>query len=162
MPDDRRAVLEAIAYGSDQRISPTDRLKALDQLQSLPVGDEATLQMASAVSTLTTEELEADLAGMLGGVVPSFAPAPAHEHIKRETTAFDQEVERRVSQRLRDHANTTRRDDDVIEGEVVDDEPKPIPLGLLAPPGIDPDDPSLDNSHRGGRRITPRGRPARI
>ncbi len=36
MPDDRRATLEAIAYGSDERITPGDRIRALEQLGQLP------------------------------------------------------------------------------------------------------------------------------
>jgi hypothetical protein len=33
MTDDRRAVLEAIAYGDDPRLTPADRLRALEHLR---------------------------------------------------------------------------------------------------------------------------------
>jgi hypothetical protein len=33
MTDDRRAVLEALAYGSDPRIAPGDRMRALELLR---------------------------------------------------------------------------------------------------------------------------------
>jgi hypothetical protein len=36
MADDRRATLEAIAYGSDGRITPGDRIRAIEQLGMLP------------------------------------------------------------------------------------------------------------------------------
>jgi hypothetical protein len=35
MSDDRRAVLEGIAYGGDPRVTPGDRLKALQELREL-------------------------------------------------------------------------------------------------------------------------------
>lgn len=56
--DDRRAVLEAIAYGDDPRLAPTDRLRALEllgQLGAVPGG------MEGYVAGLSDEQLEQEL-----------------------------------------------------------------------------------------------------
>lgn len=46
MPDDRRAVLEGIAHGDDARITPGDRLRALEQLRQLDPSAEANALLA--------------------------------------------------------------------------------------------------------------------
>lgn len=63
MPDDRRALLEAIAYGDDPKVTPNDRLRALEMLDRLaiPEDDEA-LAIGREVAGMTDEELDQALA----------------------------------------------------------------------------------------------------
>lgn len=63
MLDDRRALLEAIAYGDDPKVTPNDRLRALEMLNALtiPEDDEA-LAIGREVAGMTDEELDQALA----------------------------------------------------------------------------------------------------
>lgn len=63
MSDDRRALLEAIAYGDDPKVTPNDRLRALEMLDRLaiPEDDEA-LAIGREVAGMTDEELDQALA----------------------------------------------------------------------------------------------------
>jgi hypothetical protein len=65
--EDRRAVLESIAYGNDARVTPGDRLRALEQLQGL----DAVAARVEAVEHLTAEE-SLELAESLAGAMPGF------------------------------------------------------------------------------------------
>ena len=40
MSDDRRAVLEALAFGDDPKLTPSDRLRGLELLREHEPGDE--------------------------------------------------------------------------------------------------------------------------
>jgi hypothetical protein len=51
--EDRRAVLESIAYGNDARVTPGDRLRALEQLRDL---DATAARVEVADDRLTPEE----------------------------------------------------------------------------------------------------------
>lgn len=55
MSDDARAVLESIAYGADERISPGDRLRAIEALGELPTPPNA------ETDGLTVEAIEAEI-----------------------------------------------------------------------------------------------------
>ena len=54
MTDDLRSTLEAIAFGADSRISPSDRIRAIEQLGQLPVPQ-------ASVERLNPEQVEAEL-----------------------------------------------------------------------------------------------------
>jgi hypothetical protein len=139
---DRRELLEAVAYSDDPSVSTSDRLRALELLDKMPDPDENAHRLVAMVQGASTEELVRDLGAMLGGVVPSFAPAPEHKHPKREGAAIDAEVERRVQQRLRERRKED--DPDVIDGEVV---AEPHQMAAL-PPGIEPGTPGFLNGSR--------------
>jgi hypothetical protein len=65
--EDRRAVLESIAYGNDARVTPGDRLRALEQLQGL----DAVAARVETVEHLTPEESLA-LTESLAASMPGF------------------------------------------------------------------------------------------
>ena len=57
--DDRRAALEAIAYGGDARITPGDRLKALEQLGTF--GGGATCPVCTAADEFVDADIDLDM-----------------------------------------------------------------------------------------------------
>lgn len=65
MNQDKRAVIEAIAFGTDARITPSDRLRALEMLSGAPEADERTLAMFADVQKLSGEALDRELAGYM-------------------------------------------------------------------------------------------------
>ena len=78
--EDLRAVLEGNAYGDDPRVTPGDRLRALDQLRHLEGDTDApTLALAREVAALTDGELDRQLAAYLVVVAspPEVSQRPA-------------------------------------------------------------------------------------
>lgn len=90
---DRRLALEAIAYGENPRITPGDRMKALEMLAATEAAGEVSLAMAKVlaeVEQLTGDELDAELAGfMAAGWQPT------------EEEVMQQEVETRFRRAVR-------------------------------------------------------------
>lgn len=139
--DDRRAVLEGIAFGSDTDVSPADRLRALELLREMERGPNAlAMKMAQEVLALTDDELDRELAGFMGQPVQ---PPPLDD------AAIERRVQARIEQLIR--AGELLRppvDDDPGEpADAVDDavpapepptEPRPADSrGIPLPPGID-------------------------
>jgi hypothetical protein len=107
--DERVAALEAIAYGDDPRISPDNRMSALDRLDRLPghgaEGSGAMMAVAADVALLSGEALDEELAGMFNPgwqEPPPPPPPPGAEQIERH-------VESRVRRALRRWAKTQDR-----------------------------------------------------
>ena len=76
MNADRTVALEAIVYGNDARISPADRIRALEMLDRLGTEHDvppAMLAFAAQVSELSGDALDAELAGMFN---PGYQPPP--------------------------------------------------------------------------------------
>jgi hypothetical protein len=63
--DDRRALLESIAFGADPSIKPGDRLRALELLDGLAVGDDE-IDFHSDLANLSGEQLDRELDAALG------------------------------------------------------------------------------------------------
>lgn len=59
MSEDTRAVLEGIAFGSDPKVTPNDRLRALEMLEKLALPEDAeALFLARQVAGMTDEQLD--------------------------------------------------------------------------------------------------------
>lgn len=89
MPEDRRAMLEALAYGEDPDLKPSDRLRALEQLHELDRASDAAVDLAHEVLSMSEEALDRELKGVLVEV-----PRPA-KHDERQ-------LERKVAERVRE------------------------------------------------------------
>lgn len=101
MSEDRRAVLEGVAYGSDPKVTPADRLRALDMLAQLPGGGAA--HDPYGLAHLTGEELDRELAGFFAGPTDAQVEAMVRHRAARlvEESQEWAEVERRVNERAR-------------------------------------------------------------
>jgi len=114
MNDDRRAALEAIAYGDDSDVRPGDRLRALELLESVP-GEQRPI--AEYVQGVSGEALDPELDALLAGTVEAALADPdrdtGYPHlvaafrraVERHTAALadvgriEAEVERRAQER---------------------------------------------------------------
>ncbi len=101
MSEDRRAVLEGVAYGSDPKVTPADRLRALDMLAQLPGGGAA--HDPYGLAHLTGEELDRELEGFFSGPTDAQVEAMVRHRAARlvEESQEWAEVERRVTERAR-------------------------------------------------------------
>jgi hypothetical protein len=61
---DRRATLEAIAYGTDARITPGDRIRALEQLASLDTKERESFSVDQLLPKPTDAVSRDDLGGL--------------------------------------------------------------------------------------------------
>lgn len=61
---ERQAALEAIAYGPDADVRPSDRLRALELLAELPPADAALLALTRDLSRLSDAALDTELDAM--------------------------------------------------------------------------------------------------
>jgi hypothetical protein len=144
----RRATLEAIAYGDDQRVTPADRLRALEQLGDVP-DDQAVLRLAAEVHQMTDAELEHDLAGfgsddlLPRADVERLVASQTRERVakvtkglrenhERREAELDAEVSRRVEEELRNKGRGPT--EEVIDGTA--EEVTDIEL-YLEPPSFD-------------------------
>jgi hypothetical protein len=94
---DERAVLEAIAFGTDARISPSDRIRAIEMLKNLGGPQSAAMaQVLAEVEELSGEALDDALAGY-------FSPGYV-EPADTDEDKIDREVKKRVRRELRRHA----------------------------------------------------------
>jgi len=101
MSEDRRAVLEGVAYGSDPKVTPADRLRALDMLAQLPGGGAA--HDPYGLAHLTGEELDRELEGFLSGPSEKVVDQMVAHRAARlvEESQEWAEVERRVNERAK-------------------------------------------------------------
>jgi hypothetical protein len=65
MTEDVRAVLEAIAFGDDGRVTPSDRLRALEHLSRMEPGQQPDGSYSSELAALEGEELDRHLDALL-------------------------------------------------------------------------------------------------
>ncbi len=143
MKDDKRAVLEGIAFGDDPKVTPADRLRALEQLRELEHGpDQATIEIAREVAAMSEAELAFEFAGFMAPIGDEAStPAMTEAEVERRVqTHIDQMVA--AGQLVRPTV-----DDDLPEpADAVDDTPMtPEPpteprlkdsRGVPLPPGV--------------------------
>ena len=141
--DDRRVVLESIAYGADPKVSPGDRLKALELLREFERADPD-------LDDLSVEQIEAELDDFYAAMVslmftdPSLTPdAERYPRTAKKLREYvEMEVDRQVGTRsLRDEERQARdrpieREPDDSEYNVEADAEAPT-RHTLAPTGID-------------------------
>lgn len=128
MSEDRRAVLEGVAYGSDPKVTPADRLRALDMLAQLPGGGAA--HDPYGLAHLSSEELDRELAGFFAGPTDAQVEVMVRHRAARllEESQEWQAQERRVSERARKlaaHAAPSAEDDVTGAADQVDGQARP-------------------------------------
>jgi hypothetical protein len=69
MPDDRRATLEAIAFGDDPGVRPADRIRALELMSEATASEGALAATAAEVAALEDDLLAAELDALAAGDV---------------------------------------------------------------------------------------------
>jgi hypothetical protein len=94
MNDDRRAALEAIAYGDDSEVRPGDRLRALELLEGVP-GEQRPI--AEYVQEVTGEALDNELDPLLAGTVEAALTNPDDTRYPALVAAFRRAVERHAA-----------------------------------------------------------------
>jgi hypothetical protein len=129
MNDERRLALEAIAYGDDQRISPSDRMKALEMLERVAPGGEMSpeqIALYRSVQELSGEALDDAVVGFYN---PGYQPQPGEdgtplpEFVEREA---ERRAKRRVRSLIRRWAKDRGEEREALpapEPEVLDPEP---------------------------------------
>jgi hypothetical protein len=119
MAEDARAVLEAIAFGDDGRVTPSDRLRALEHLSRMEPNAQPDAGYSSELAALEGEELDLHLDVLLAEQIaadvfgegkhwPTLARLVGQEVEDRagalaERLRLDQveaEIERRVEERM--------------------------------------------------------------
>ena len=98
MTDQRRAVLEAIAFGDDPQITPLDRLRACEQLDRYEGSDAPAESFWGELSGLDGEELNGQLDAVLAAEIAEdiFRARASWPHL---AALVDREVERRARTR---------------------------------------------------------------
>jgi hypothetical protein len=91
--DDRRAVLEAIAYGDDPDLRPSDRLRALELLRDYRDDEDVASLLAREVAGLGEDVAQATLDAM---VAAELAPGVDSQRWPEVAAVVDYEVRRRV------------------------------------------------------------------
>jgi hypothetical protein len=147
MTHDHRAVLEAIAFGDDQRVTPSDRLRALEHLSRID-GTEPSGTYSSELASLDGEELDrhldallaeqiaADVFGererwpVLGQLIDREVERRAELRAKQlDGAQVEAEIERRVEERRCQLATPNTRQDKADEHPVPQESP---PQGVMA------------------------------
>ncbi len=121
MNDDRRALLEALAFGDDPKVTPSDRLRALELLRAEHGG-----QGRPDFSDLTDAELDAaedaDLSAALVDLLRQELDGIEPPHLTAElfpaglpltVAALAAELQRRAEARARELADSERLDAEV-------------------------------------------------
>src|SRR4051812_13100724 len=144
--DERRALLEAVAYGTDSKISPGDRLKAVELLARYEESDRPSESFWGELSGLEGKELDGHLDAVLAEEIAAdvFGPRIAWSQL---AALLDREVERRA-RTLADQAHLdfveaeiTRRVNEERARRVVEPKPEPVGAGReSAMPSSDPSD----------------------
>jgi hypothetical protein len=146
--DDRRAVLEAIAFGDDHRVTPSDRLRALEHLARMEDSEPPNARYSSELAALEGEELDRHLDALLAEQIaadifgeakqwPTLAQLVQREIDLRVTTLakdlhvaqVEVEIEQRVEERLRQLATSAPVDEVTVEPTVPQDR---TPPGVMA------------------------------
>jgi hypothetical protein len=155
MTDDRRAVLESIAFGPDA--TPGERLKALEMLGGGPQADN---RAVFDLSGLSGKALDRELAGFFNPGVPPPGPG-RRESVARQERRASREVLRKARRLVKEYEQRVAADarrlaeQMVAEGKVVplrpaeqaeasdgreawppSDDAQPV----LPPPGVFPDE----------------------
>lgn len=148
MSEDRRAVLEAIAFGEDGRVTPSDRLRAIEHLSRLEEALPQPNTYAPELAALEGEELDRHLDALLADQIAAdiFGEAkqwPTLAHLvqteferragslaeERQLDQVEVEIERRVEERLCQLAASAPVDEVTVEPTVPQDR---TPPGVMA------------------------------
>jgi hypothetical protein len=148
MTEDVRAVLEAIAFGDDGRVTPSDRLRALEHLSRMEPGEQPDGSYSSELAALEGEELDPHLDALLAEQIaadvfgegkhwPTLARLVGQEvedrvRTRAEELHLDQveaEIERRVEERLCQVARSSPVGEAAVEPAVAQDR---TPPGVMA------------------------------
>jgi hypothetical protein len=146
MTEDVRAVLEAIAFGDDGRVTPSDRLRALEHLSRM--GQQPDGSYSSEPAALEGEELDRHLDALLAEQIAADVlgegtqwPTLAHlvqTEVERRADSLAQErqldqveveIERRVEERMSQLATSAPVDVGIVEPAVAQDR---TPPGVMA------------------------------
>lgn len=95
MTDDRRAVLEGIAFGDDPKLNPADRLRALELLAQMA---DTRRSGVYDLSHLSGEELDRELADLLEPLKTPTLRRMLAKAVQERMRHLDAEVERRASE----------------------------------------------------------------
>jgi hypothetical protein len=148
MTEDVRAVLEAIAFGDDGRVTPSDRLRALQHLSRMEPGQQPDGSYSSELAALEGEELDRHLDALLAEQIAADVlgegtqwPTLAHlvqTEVERRADSLAQErqldqveveIERRVEERMSQLATSAPVDVGIVEPAVAQDR---TPPGVMA------------------------------
>jgi hypothetical protein len=148
MTEDVRAVLEAIAFGDDGRVTPSDGLRALEHLSRMEPGQQPDASYSSELAALEGEELDRRLDALVGEQIavdlfgeakrwPVLAQLVLRE-VERRADSLAQElhldqveveIERRVDERMSQLATSAPVDEATVEPAVPQDR---TPPGVMA------------------------------
>jgi hypothetical protein len=148
MTEDVRAVLEAIAFGDDGRVTPSDRLRALEHLSRVEPGEQTEGSYSSELAALEGEELDRHLDALLAEQIaadvfgeatrwPTLAYLVGQEVEDRARTLAEElhldqveaEIERRVEERLCQRATSAPVDQATAEPTVAQERTPPGVMG---------------------------------
>jgi hypothetical protein len=146
--EDHRAVLEAIAFGDDHRVTPSDRLRALEHLARMEPGEQTEGSYSSELAALEGEELDRHLDALLAEQIAADVfgeakrwPTLAHlvgQEVEGRAEALAQllhldqvevEIERRVEERMSQLATSAPVGEATVEPTVPQDR---TPPGVMA------------------------------
>lgn len=115
--EDPRDVLRSIAYGSDPRVSPGDRVRAIEQLQGFPTPASEREQVSPELALEEVESLASAMdgflvcariaAGLEPDVKPPDDPADLREVVTLQAELIDR-LEERLAERERSLAHERR------------------------------------------------------
>jgi hypothetical protein len=148
MTEDVRAVLEAIAFGDDGRVTPSDRLRALEHLSRMEPDQQPDGSYSSELAALEGEELDRHLDALLAEQIaadifgeakqwPTLAQLVQREIDLRVTTLakdlhvaqVEAEIERRVEERVCQLATSAPVQEATVEPTFAQDR---TPPGVMA------------------------------
>jgi hypothetical protein len=148
MTEDVRAVLEAIAFGDDGRVTPSDRLRALEHLSRMEPGQQADGSYSSELAALEGDELDRHLDALLAEQIAAdvFGEAkrwPTLAHLvgqevegraqsrakQLDVAQVEAEIERRVEERVCQLATSAPVQEATVEPTFAQDR---TPPGVMA------------------------------
>ena len=142
--DDRRAALEAIAYGDDPDLRPSDRLRALDALRELgDQGPDLDAHLQAELSQLSGAELDRELDLYAGRRIAEAALAGDTDRWPTMVALIREAIDKRAADLARPEevrAEIERRAHALAE-EIALEHPQPEHVPLQAVPDPEPEEP---------------------
>ena len=96
MNPDRRAVLEAIAYGNARDIRPGERLRAIELLAELAGDGDIDLELYRRVANLEGDDLQAEQDGIVAGVLSASDDDDLRDRWPRTVEVMERRIEVRA------------------------------------------------------------------
>jgi hypothetical protein len=112
--EDRQAVLQAIAFGKDRAIRPSERLKAIELLGQHGDGIDVDLELHRRLQALTGEELRAEEDSTLAAVILAASDDERRIRWPRTCEVLDRRVEERARELARNMAVEIARNGFVV------------------------------------------------